>query len=369
MKILIFLFFYVSALWAQQSSYISEGQKFIFETVLKRSDVIWGLDFLPDGKLIFNERAGKMFLFDDKTKKTTELKGVPKVKAAGQGGLLDVKVHPEFSKNGLVYFTYSEPLGETSTTALGRARLIDGALVEFKRLFSGQRPNVNDIHYGSRIVFDGKGHVFFTMGDRDERTFAQDLMRHQGKVMRLNEDGSVPGDNPFVSQKSALPEIWSFGHRNPQGLALHPSSGELYEVEFGPQGGDELNLVRVGKNYGWPVITYGREYHGPKIGEGTSKEGMVGPLAHWVPSISPSGMTFYTGAAFPAWEGNIFLANLGSQHLRRLVLSEGKIIKQEALLRDQGLRFRHVRVGPQGYLYLTSDEGLIGRIRPVSISR
>lgn len=324
------------------------------------------MDFLPDGKMIFTERSGKMFIFDEKTQTTVEIKGIPKVHHAGQGGLLDVKVHPDFAKNNFIYFTYSEPMKAASTTAIGRGELQGNELKNFKKLFSANKPNSYDHHYGSRIVFDGKGHVFFGVGDRGEDNEAQNLSRHQGKIIRLNEDGSIPKDNPFVNNKNALPEIWSYGQRNPQGLILHPETKELWEAEFGPMGGDEINLIRSGKNYGWPIITYGKEYSGHPVGKGiTKKEGLEQPVTYWVPSISPSGIDFYMGTKFPTWKGNLFLANLSSQHLRRLVFRGTQVVKQEELLKDLDYRFRHVRSGPDGYIYVGTDEGVIGRIRPL----
>ncbi|HXH76217.1 MAG TPA: PQQ-dependent sugar dehydrogenase [Bacteriovoracaceae bacterium] len=370
MKLSILVFFFFNAwAFAQQTHYTSEGQKFAFEEVLKRKEVIWGLDFLPGKQFIFTERSGKMFLYDESTKKVTEVTGVPKVYAVGQGGLLDVKVHPDFAKNNLIFISYSEPVGkESSTTAVGKAVLKGSKLSGFKKIFTAHKPSDNDLHYGSRIAFDKAGHIFISVGERYRKDHAQDLSMHSGKIIRIKEDGSVPTDNPFVGKKGVLPEIYSYGHRNPQGLVIHPDSGEIWEAEMGPQGGDEVNLIKPGKNYGWPVITYGREYTGPKIGEGTHKEGMEQPIVYYVPSISPSGMAFYKGAAFPAWNGNLFLANLSGQHLRRIIIDKEKAGKEEVLLRDHGLRFRHVVVGPEGNLYVTTDNGIIGRIKPVIVS-
>lgn len=348
--------------FSQDKVYESEGTKFKVETVLKRKDVIWGFDFLPDGRILVTERGGALVRFDPKTKEAKAISGAPKVFSEGQGGLLDVRVRGPW-----VYYSYSEPVGEDkATTALARAKLEGDALAEQKKLFTGWEPNDNEIHFGSRIEFDGKGHVFFTMGDRDERKNAQSLGHHQGKVLRLKEDGSVPSDNPFVSRKGAKAEVWSYGHRNPQGLALDPSTGELWETEMGPRGGDELNRVEPGSNYGWPVVTYGREYYGPKIGEGEKKAGITDPVAHWVPSISPSGAGFYSGDAFPKWKGDLFFGNLSGMHLRRIVLKDGKAVKQEKLLDDLGWRVRCVRQGPDGYLYLSTDGGELARLMPVT---
>lgn len=352
----IFLGFFANA------GMTSEGQNFKLETVTQRKDIVWGFDFLADGKIIFSERKGSVKIFDPKTKKVTDIEGAPKVWASGQGGLLDIRVHPT-SKNQ-IYFTYSEPVDKNATTALGSATLSGDKLTQVKKLFSASEPNSNTIHFGSRIEFDGNGHIFMTVGERDERPHVQDLNYHTGKVIRLNEDGSVPKDNPYVKQKNAKPEIWSFGHRNPQGLVRNSSTGELWSAEMGPLGGDELNLIKPGVNYGWPVVTYGREYSGAQISETPTKAGMEDPVAYWVPSISPSGITIYTGDLFPKWKGNIFIGTLSGQHLRRLVMDEKKVVKQEELLKEQGLRIRSVRTGPDGALYISTDDGMIARLVP-----
>lgn len=358
MKYLFLLFLSFSA----QAVYKSGSMSFDVETLTKRDDVIWGFDFLPDGKVLFTERGGVMGVFDPATKTVVTVKNVPKVHSAGQGGLLDVRVHPDFAKNNRIYFTYSEPVEkDTSTTALAMAELKDNALQNEKKIFSGWKPNSNDHHYGSRIVFDGKGHIFFTMGERGKQDMAQDISYHQGKILRLNEDGTVPKDNPFEGAPGAKPEIWSYGHRNPQGLALKPGTDEIWEAEFGPLGGDEINLIERKKNYGWPIATYGREYSGLKIADG-KKSGTVQPILYWVPSISPSALAFYTGDKFPEWKNNIFLACLGSEQIRRVVMNGTKMVKQEELLKDLDWRFRNVRTGPDGNLWFSTDEGRIGRL-------
>lgn len=359
MKFFLLLLLTVPAL---AKDYKSESMKFIVDTVLSKDDVIWGFDFLPDGNVIFTERGGKMGLLDMKTRTSYYLKNVPEVHSAGQGGLLDVRVHPEFAKNKTIYFTYSEPVGKKeSTTAFALATLQGSELTGLRKLFSAWKPNGNDHHYGSRIVFDGKGHIFVSVGERGQREKAQDIGYHQGKILRFNEDGTVPKDNPFAGAPGAKPEIWSYGHRNPQGLVLRPGTDELWDAEFGPRGGDEINLIERKKNYGWPIATYGREYYGPKIAEGT-KAGTEQPVAYWVPSISPSAMTFYTGEAFPKWKGDAFLACLGDQHIRRVVLEGRKVVKQEELLKDLDWRFRNVRTGPDGNLWFSTDEGKLGRL-------
>jgi glucose/arabinose dehydrogenase len=355
-----------NALAQEPLSHSSESHALKTEYLVDRKDVIWGFDFLPDGRIIFTEKSGKMILHDPAKRTSVEVAGLPPIKVVGQGGLLDVRVHPDFKKNGLLYFAYVEGLeGGRHTTAVARAKLDGTKLTELKRLFSAFEPNENGIHFGTRIEFDGKGHVFFAIGDRDARPQVQSLGHHIGKLLRLNEDGSVPSDNPFVKREGAKPEIWSLGHRSPQGLAFRPGTSELWLAEMGPRGGDELNLIRAGANYGWPVITFGKEYSGFPVGKGiTKKEGMEQPVTYWVPSISMSGMAFYTADAFPKWKGNLFLAGLGSMQIRRLVLNGQKVVHQESLLQKLGHRFRNVRQGPEGHLYFSTDDGKLGRIFP-----
>jgi glucose/arabinose dehydrogenase len=334
--------------------------KYKVETLVSQNDTIWGFDFFPDGNMIFTERSGKLYSFDSKNKKVILIQGTPKVHAVGQGGLLDVRVHPN---NGYIYFTYSEPLGsQTSATTLARAKILNNKLIDFKKLFMAQQKSSNDYHYGSRIEFDGKGHLFITSGERGERESIPKLNNHLGKIIRLNDDGSIPNDNPYIADKNAKPEIWSHGIRSPQGLAMRPGTDELWEAEMGPKGGDEINIIEPKKDYGWPIVTYGTEYEGPKIGEGHSKMGVEEPVTYWVPSISPSGLAFYTGNKMPEWQGNIFLALLSGQHIRRLTLNGKKVIAQEELFKDLNWRFRNVRTGPDGYLWFSTDEGKIGRI-------
>lgn len=301
-----------------------------------------------------------MLLFSIADKTCIEVIGLPKIYSAGQAGLLDVRVHPDFNKNNIIYFSFSEPVGkDESTTASVMAVLKDHVLTGYKTIFVGNGPSHNDIHYGSCIEFDLIGHLFLTMGDRDERNKAQDFSRHQGKILRLNMDGSIPQDNPWSKSPDKRPEVWSYGHRNPQGLARHPVTGKLWEAEMGPRGGDEINLIRPSKNYGWPVITYGREYYGPKSGE-TSRPSMEQPLIFWVPSISPSAIVFYSGYKIPEWKNNLFVATLFGTHLRRLIIDGYKIIKQDELFSELEYRWRNIRNGPDGYLYFSTDEGKLG---------
>jgi aldose sugar dehydrogenase len=345
----------------------SEAKAYKFETLIQRSDVIWGFDFLPDRRVLLTERSGEVLLYDpsakDEKQKVKSIKGGPQVVARGQGGLLDVRVHPAHSTNKLVYFTYSKAVDGLITTALARARLEGDRFAGLQDLFVANGPSRSAAHFGSRIEFDGQGHVFIQIGDRMERERVQDLNFHTGKTIRLKEDGSVPADNPFVGRKDAKPEIWSYGHRSPQGLARHPATGELWSAEMGPRGGDEVNVIRPGLNYGWPIFTYGREYYGVRIGAEEPPKGVELPVVHWVPSISPSGIAFYTGEVFPEWKGNLFLANLSGQHVRRLELEGGKVTRQEELLADRRIRFRNVRQGPDGFLYLSTDDGRLTRLR------
>lgn len=350
--------------WAYQS----EGMTYEVESLMKQSDVIWGFDFLPDGDILFTERSGMLKRLVPRTGRITVIEGVPAVAVGGQGGLLDVRLDPDFTQTHWVYLTYSEPLASSQkTTAWGRGRLDGNQLKDFRRLFSATATNDKSIHFGSRIEFDTQNHLFVSVGERDERHKAQDLSVHNGKILRFNRDGSTPSDNPLYGDTHARPEIWSWGHRNPQGLAFNPMTQTLWSAEFGPMGGDEINRIRSGVNYGWPVITYGREYYGPGIGEGTEKPGMEPPVAYYVPSISPSGIGFYTGTRFPAWQGNLFVATLSGQHLRRLVIKDDRVVKQEVLLNDLGWRFRQVRTGPDGYLYFSTDDGRMARLIPKAV--
>lgn len=365
----IFAIVFLTSLWVhaeEPKSHKSESHSFRTEYLVNRDDVIWGFDFFPDGKILFTEKGGKMWIFDSTSRTLNEVMGLPKIKQVGQGGLLDVRVHPEFRSNSLIYFAYVEPVdGGRHTTAVARAKVMGTHLTQFKKLFSAHEPNDKSVHFGTRIEFDGKGHIYFAIGDRDNRSQAQNLAYHIGKLIRIKEDGSVPSDNPFLGREGAKPEIWSLGHRSPQGLAFRPGTTELWLTEMGPRGGDELNLIRPGANYGWPAITHGTEYSGFPVGKGQSKQdGMEQPITYWVPSISMSGIGFYSADAFPKWRGNLFLANLATRHIRRLVLDGKKVVHQEPLLEKLGHRFRHVRQGPQGHLYFSTDDGKVGRIFP-----
>ncbi|HEY7690166.1 MAG TPA: PQQ-dependent sugar dehydrogenase [Dongiaceae bacterium] len=344
----------------------SEKAGFQVETFAKGLENPWGLAFLPDGRMLVTERPGRLRIVAADGSLSEPVAGVPKVFARGQGGLLDVALDPGYADNGIIYLSYAEPGPSGGGTAVARARLAGDRLEDLKVIFQ-QMPKRNaGQHFGSRLVFARDGTLFVTTGDRGSRNQAQNLGVHLGKLIRINSDGSVPADNPFVGTDDARREIYSYGHRNMQGAALDPATGELWTIEHGARGGDELNAPQPGKNYGWPVITYGKDYSGAKIGEGTEKPGMEQPLYYWDPSIAPSGMAFYTGDAFPAWRGNLFVGALGFELLVRLELDGKKVVHEERLLEALGERIRDVRQGPDGLLYLLTDEsdGRILRISP-----
>jgi aldose sugar dehydrogenase len=320
----------------------------------------WGLAFLPDGRMLVTERAGRMRVVAADGTLGAPLAGLPPIVVGGQGGLLDVAVDPKFASNSLVYWSYSEADPQeprANSTAVARGRLDGDRLADVRVIFRQAPKFASGAHFGSRLVFARDGRLFVTLGDRfSRRDDAQGLDTHHGKIVRIESDGRVPADNPFVNRAGALPEIWSHGHRNVQGAAIHPATGELWADEHGPQGGDELNVVEAGKNYGWPVITYGVNYvTGTKIGEGTTKAGMEQPLARWVPSIATSGLAFLTSDRYPGWKGSAFIGALKAQLLVRLELDGRKVVREERLLEDFGERIRDVRQGPDGWLYLLTD--------------
>ncbi|HEY4344269.1 MAG TPA: PQQ-dependent sugar dehydrogenase [Parvibaculum sp.] len=340
----------------------TEKVKIHVETFADGLENPWGLVFLPDGRALVTERKGRLRIVSKDGKLSAPLNGTPKVDARGQGGLLDVAIDPDFAKTKFVYVSFAEPGdGGTNSTAVARGVLTATGLVHLKVIFS-QVPKVkSDLHFGSRIVFDGKGHVFITLGERfkDEyRGQAQKLDSDLGKVVRLNTDGTIPKDNPFVGKEGARPEIWSYGHRNQQGAAINPVTGELWNAEHGPKGGDEINIVRAGKNYGWPLVSYGINYDGTPVGDGKrTGPGITDPIHYWVPSIGTSGMAFYTSDAIAPWKGDLFVGGLAIPKLVRLELDGDKIVHEEALLTDLGARIRTVVQGPDGALYLLTDDG------------
>lgn len=336
-------------------------------TVASGLDHPWSFAFLPGGGMLVTERPGRLrFVAPDGTL-SAPIAGVPEVSSVGQGGLLDVALHPDFAKTRLVFISFAEPREGGNATSVMRGRLADDMtrLDDVKVIFRQQPAYDGSAHFGSRLAFDRTGALFVTTGDRlNLRPLVQQTDNHIGKVIRITEDGGVPEDNP--KPEGWLPEIWSVGHRNLQGAAIQPDTGQLWTVEHGAKGGDELNHPEGGKNYGWPVITYSREYSGAKVGEGlTEKPGMEQPVHIWTPSIAPSGMVFYTGDRYPQWTGNLFVGALAKQHVARLVIRDGKVVEEERLF--QGLaRFRDLRQGPDGYLYLLTDQDVpMGRVLKV----
>jgi glucose/arabinose dehydrogenase len=359
----------MAAAQAEQAvSVRSEKLELRLETVAVGLENPWGMAFLPDGRVLVTERPGRLRIVATDGSLSAPLAGVPPVAAGGQGGLLDVALHPGFSDNRLVYLSYSEPGDGGNSTAVARGRLEGNALREVEVIFSQQPKFDSSAHFGSRLVFARDGTLFVTLGDRyKRRDDAQTLDNHHGKIVHINDDGSVPEGNPFADRAGALPEIWSLGHRNLQGATLHPQTGELWTHEHGPSGGDEINISRAGNNYGWPVITYGEEYIGGSIGEGTYKDGMEQPLHYWVPSIAPSGMIF-VDQRIPAWQGNLLIGSLKFDQLVRLELDNDKVVHEERLLdKALGERVRDVAQGPDGAIYLLTDErkGRLLRLAPL----
>ena len=348
----------------------SEKQRFTLQTVSTGLEHPWGMAFLPDGRALVTERPGRLRIVAADGALSAPLAGVPAVVAKGQGGLLDVALHPRFADNHLVYLSYSEAGDGGNSTAVARGRFEGDALRDVEVIFRQQPKFDSPNHFGSRLVFAGDGTLFVTLGERYfRRDDAQQLDNHHGKIVRLNDDGSVPADNPFAQRQAALPQIWSYGHRNLQGAVLHPQTGELWTHEHGPRGGDELNIARAGRNYGWPVITYGKEYIGGSIGEGTAKAGMEQPLHYWVPSIAPSGMTF-VDERIPAWKGNLLIGSLKFDQLVRLELDGDKVVHEERLLQKElGERVRDVEQGPDGAIYLLTDESKGKLVKLVPLGR
>jgi aldose sugar dehydrogenase len=336
------------------------------ETVASELEHPWALAFLPDGRILVTERSGRLRVVSPTGRVSEPLGGVPKVQTGGQGGLLDVAVDPNFTENRLVYLSYAEPGKGGAGTAVARGRLGEGALEDVQVIYRQQPKVEGNGHFGSRLVFARDGALFVTQGDRQAyREQVQNLQSGLGKLVRINPDGSIPKDNPFVGRSGVRPEIYSYGHRSMQAAALHPETGQLWTVEHGARGGDELNHPEKGKNYGWPVITYGRDYSGAKIGEGTAKEGMEQPMYYWDPVIAPSGAVWYTGDRYSGWKGSLFVGSLQPGALVRLTVENGKVTKEERYLSDVG-RVRDVQQGPDGLLYIVTDEsdGQLLRVVP-----
>ena len=356
--------------WAQEGTPIFKSEKHAFRvaTLVTGLENPWSIAFLPDGRMLVTERAGRLRLVSHDFKLNPKpIDGLPEVVPQGQGGLFDVVLHPQYAQNGWIYWAYNAPGPGGWGTALARGKLQDHRMTEVQVLFSMQPKTRSGLHFGGRIVFDQAGLLYLTLGDRGDKDRAQKLGDHAGSVIRLHDDGRVPANNPFVNRAGALAEKWTLGNRNMQGAALHPQTGELWTHEHGPQGGDEVNVMRSGINYGWPVITYGVNYGlGTKIGEGQVKAGLEQPLHVWVPSIAPSGMAFVSGSQFPQWQGNLLVGALRGQTLVRLTLEGEKVLGEERLLQGRS-RLRDVRMGPDGFVYLLTDEakGALLRLEPL----
>jgi aldose sugar dehydrogenase len=343
-----------------------KANQFKLEPIASGLGVVWGMTFVSDHQILFTERSGKAGLLDLDNNSLQYLDGLPRVMDKGQGGLLDVKTEPGYQAGGWIYFTYSKAVQGRGVTVLARAKLNGHELQEWQDILVTQSASDTTRHYGSRIAFDDKGYLYFGVGERGYRPNAQDLTTHAGSILRIYPDGRVPADNPFVDNRGAKAEIWSYGHRNPQGLAWDNDHKRLWEIEHGPRGGDEINLIEKGKNYGWPVVSYGQEYWGPvAVGESTSKPGMQQPVKYYIPSIAPGSLLYYDGQAFPEWRGNLFAGALKLHHINRIMLDKrGKAIGEERLLEELNERIRALTQSPEGWIYFSTDSGKIFAIKP-----
>ena len=346
--------------YANETVHKTENYRLSTKVISESLEYPWGLAFLPNGLALVTERPGRLNLIslDGSIKR---VQGLPKIWVGGQGGLLDIAVDPNFSQNKTIYFTFSKPFqkGTHAGTALARAtieNLTEPSLSNLDIIFSQNKPTISGYHFGSRIVISPENKIFITIGERGERNRAQDRFDHAGSVVRIHKDGSIPKDNPFANGVKGLPEIWSIGHRNPQGAAWNIKTSSIWTVSHGPKGGDEINQPKSGKNYGWPITSYGRHYSGGKVGRGHSAPGMELPLYHWDPSIAPSGATFYNGEAFPKWKDNLFIAALKSKLIVRMEIKDGKVTKEERLFKNSFGRIRDIQQGPKDYLYIITDE-------------
>lgn len=345
----------------------SEKQRFGLDTLATGLNNPWGMAFLPDGRILVTERSGEIRVIQNKRLTADRIQNAPAVYRNGQGGLLDIQLHPSYAANGWIYFSYSKAGAGGGGTALGRAKLQGNAFAEVQELFVGQPFTTSGQHFGSRIAFDGEGYVYLSTGDRGNPSNAQSLSNHWGKVIRLHDDGRVPSDNPFVGTANARPEIWSYGHRNVQGMTYDAASKSLWAHEHGPRGGDEINRVERGKNYGWPAITFGINYDGTPITSETQRAGMEQPVRQWTPSIAPCGVAMVTSARYPNWKGNMLVGALALRHVARVELdANGRYVREERLLNNYA-RFRYVAQSPDGYIHVaTESPGLVVRLVPVN---
>ncbi len=358
----------LAALWALETrgeEYTSTQASFRVTVLAEGLEHPWGMAFLPDGSLLITERPGRLRLYRNGALEQTPISGLPEVAARGQGGLLDVALDPEFPDEPWVYISFARPGEGGAGTAVARGRLEAGALRDIELLFDLPRKTSSGQHFGSRLVFDRQGFLFVTVGERGQGARAQDPHDPAGSVLRLHADGTIPPDNPFADGADGHPAVYSYGHRNPQGIALNPSTGDIWVQEHGPQGGDEINIAKPGANFGWPRVTHGEEYGGGRIGPAEAP-GFVAPIWHWTPSIAPSGMAFYTGHDFPHWQGDLFNGSLKFELIARLELDGDEVLGEERLLEEAYGRMRDVEMGPDGLLYLLTDSsnGLLLRLSP-----
>ncbi len=361
----------LSGLWVTQSNALAttaDTHEVVVTTYASGLTQPWGMTFLPDGRLLVTEKAGNLRIVDTDGQVSEPISGLMAVSDRGQGGLLDVVLDPDFSNNQMIYLSYAEAnQGDQSRTAVAKAKLVNNKLEDVTQIWQQAQLEKAGYHYGSRLVFDRTGHLFVTLGDRGNgKGRVQDLSTHFGKIVRIDTNGQAAKDNPFIGQKDALPDIYSYGHRNVQGAFLHPKTGVLWANEHGPKGGDEINLVQASKNYGWPEITYGINYNGTPITDKTALPGMEQPIHYWDPSIATSGMLIYSGEAFPNWQGDVFTGALKLTHLNRIKLdADNKVVTEERLLKDQKERIRAIEQGPNGYIYVATDSGK-GRILKIA---
>lgn len=347
----------------------SELHAFKIEKIASGLSHPWSLAFLPDGGMLVTERIGQLRIIQNNQLLTNPVSGLPDIYQQGQGGLMDVALHPEFSDNQILYLSFTAKTSDGLGTEVFRARLVDQQLLDVKVIFRALPKSMGGRHFGGRLLFSADGYLYITLGDRGDRARAQRLDDHAGSLIRIHADGQLPQDNPFVNQQTSKQEIYSYGHRNIQGIVQHPHTNQIWVHEHGPQGGDEINLIKVGSNYGWPIITYGVNYViGTKIGVGTHKKGLEQPLYHWTPSIAPSGMTFYTGNEFPQWQDQLFVGSLKFGLLVRLKVDGQKVVHEERMLANKYGRIRDVRQGPDGALYLLTDQkqGAVLRLSSVN---
>lgn len=358
----------ISSCGQKSDSEINTPQETTFtaELIIPDMDIPWGMEFLPDGGMLITEKAGQIILFKDGEK--TSLQNVPPIYYRGQGGLMDIKLHPDYANNGWIYLSYASEEGEEKGghTAIARAKLSGNSLTDLEVLYKASPNTTAGRHFGSRIEFDTNGYLYFTIGERGERDInPQDITRDGGKVYRLHDDGRIPTDNPFVNSSGAKAAIYTYGNRNPQGMARHPETGAIWIHEHGPRGGDEINIVEKGRNYGWPVITYGINYSGTPITDITEMEGMEQPIHYWVPSIAPSGMAFVTSDRYPQWKGNLLVGSLSFQYLERMELNGNSVTYREKLMENVG-RVRNVKQGLDGYIYVAVEGKGIFKLVPNS---